>query len=138
MRRALGSIVCLACFVTGCGESATGPTEIVAPGVWGNDQLVLTATASGATIESGCDSGRIEGPVATDQSGGFSLPGTYAFGRGGPSQAGDPPLKAHSARYVGRITGQTMELTISLPELPRTLGPFQLSFGRKNLLDRCL
>ena len=138
MKRALGSIVCLTCFITACGDSATGPTEIVSAGVWGNDQLVFTATPSGATIESGCDSGRIEGSIATDQSGGFSRPGTYVFGRGGPSQSGDPLLKAHSARYIGRIAGPTMELTISLPELSRTLGPFQLSFGRQNLLDRCL
>jgi len=138
MKRVFGSIVCLACFITGCGEPATAPTEIVPAGVWGNDQLVFTATVTGATIESGCDSGRIEGSIATDQSGGFSLPGTYVFGRGGPSQSSDLPLKAQSARYVGRIVGERMELTISLPELSRSLGPFQLSLGRQNLIDRCL
>lgn len=138
MRPAVASIVCLTCFVTACGETVTGPTDVVSAGAWGSDQLVLTVAANDATIESGCDSGRIAVPIVPDRAGRFSVSGTYAFGRGGPSQPGDPPMRGHAARYDGTIDGRTMQLTIFLPDLSRTLGPFQLSFGRKNLFDRCL
>ena len=138
MRVKLGSILLLTCVLTACGGTPIEPTDIVPAGVWGSDQLLLTVSATSASIESGCDSGRIEGSITPDRSGRFSVSGTYAFGRGGPIQQGDPPPRAHTARYDGTIRDQAMQLTISLPELSRMLGPFELSFGRQNLRDRCL
>lgn len=138
MRSSLPAILSAVCVIAACGNTPTGPTDLVATGVWGSDQVRFTVMPTGATIESGCDSGRIETQLIPDRTGRFSAAGTYAFGTGGPTRLGDPPAKAHSARYDGTIDGRTMRLTVSLPELSRTLGPFQLTLGRENLLERCL
>jgi hypothetical protein len=95
-------------------------------------------TASGATVDYGCDSGTIDGPLALDNREQFTLSGTHTFGRGGPSQPDDPPPRLHPARYEGTASGNALYLTVFLPELSRRIGDFQLERGVPAQLDRCL
>jgi hypothetical protein len=137
MRPSLSSLICLAWIVAGCA-GPTGPSEVLTQGVWGGEGIKMTVTATGATIDYGCDVGTIDERLVLDHSEEFSARGTYSFGRGGPSQLGDPPLRAHPARYDGMTDGKTMRLTVFLPELSRRVGDFLLERGRQPSLDRCL
>jgi hypothetical protein len=97
----------------------------------------MTMTDKGATIDYGCDSGTINEELAFDKQGKFSARGTHAFGRGGPRQIGDPAAKPHGAQYEGIRNGDTLELTVLLPDLDRKLGPFTLKLGQRAILERC-
>jgi len=134
MRLPFLTISCLAFLAAGC-IALTGPSGILSPGVWGGEGILLTVTATGATVDYGCDAGTIDEPLTP---GSFTASGTYAFGRGGPRHPDDPPLKAHAARYEGTTNGGTMQLAVTLPELSRRVGEFRLVRGRQPLLDRCL
>jgi hypothetical protein len=136
--RSLGFVACLVSFVVGCSGRVTGPSTVLAPGVWGGDGILMAVTAQGATIDYGCDTGTIDEPVVFDQSGRFSARGSYSFGRGGPIEPGEPPARVHPARYDGTASGKRVQLTVVLPELTRRVGDFTLELGGEPLLDRCL
>jgi hypothetical protein len=99
---------------------------------------MMTVTADGATLDYGCDTGSIDQPLGIDDRQQFSARGTHSFGRGGPSQQDDPPLRRHFATYEGTVNGSTMRLNVVLPDLSRRIGEFQLERGRQPSLERCL
>ena len=103
-----------------CSGSLTGPSDVLSPGVWGGDRIEMKVTSTGATIAYDCDIGTINEPMVVERSGKFSARGTHSFGRGGPSQQGDPPLRAHHAGYEGQIVGRTMQLIVFLPSCLET------------------
>jgi hypothetical protein len=138
MRRSVSFVVYLAWFAAACGGSITEPSGVLAPAVWGGEGIRMTVTATGATIDYGCAVGAINEQLVVDQSGGFTARGTHSFGRGGPREPGDPPLRVHPARYEGTTDGKTMQLAVFLPELSRKVGEFLLERGRPPSLDRCL
>ena len=109
----------------------------VPTGVWGGKGIQLTVTATGATVDYGCDAGTIDERLLSDPAGRFAARGSHSFGRGGPRQRGDPAPKVQRARYQGTRNGDTMQLTISLPELARKVGEFSLELGRRASLERC-
>lgn len=131
------SLTFMGVFVAACGGLTT-PNQALSPGLWGGVGIQMTVTATGAVIDYGCDVGTIEQPLIPDEFGKFSTAGSYSFGRGGPRQPNDPPLKAHSARYDGASDGRLLQLTVILPELSRKVGDFQLERGRPASLQRCL
>jgi hypothetical protein len=98
----------------------------------------MTVTATGATVDFGCDSGTIDQPLVLDQSRRVSARGTYAFGQGGPREPGGPPAVPHPARYDGATDGKTLQLTVFIVDLSRTIGDFLLVASRQGSLDRCL
>ncbi len=106
-------------------------------GVWGGKGIQLTVTAKGATISYDCDTGVIDEPLLIERSGRFLAHGTHTFGRGGPRPPGAVARRTHHARYEGIIDGNTMRLTVTLPDLQRTLGDFTLDLGRRAILERC-
>ena len=109
----------------------------VPAGVWGGEGIQLTVTTDGAAVDYGCDSGIVSERLLSDPSGRFSALGTHAFGRGGPREPGDPPRKSHRARYDGRWNGDTLQLTVFLPDLDRKVGDFTVELGRRAALERC-
>lgn len=106
-------------------------------GVWGGKGIRLTVTGAGATVSYDCDAGTIVEPLLTNRSGAFLARGTHTFGRGGPRGPGAPPPRRHNASYQGVLDGDMMRLTVSLPDLGRTLGEFTLELGRRAVLERC-
>src|SRR5688572_25364013 len=107
-----------------CHVGTQTAQEPVPTGVWGGKGIQLTVTAKGGAIDYGCDSGTIDEPLRSDSRGKFSARGSHAFGRGGPRQPGDPAPKPREARYEGVRKGDTLQLTVVLPELNRKLGEF--------------
>ena len=99
--------------------------------------MQLTVTKDGGSIDYGCDSGTIDERLQTDAQGKFSARGTHAFGRGGPRQPGDPTPAPREARYEGVRKGDSLELTVRLPDLNRKVGTFTVQLGKPATLDRC-
>ena len=122
-----------------CGGGIDAPSDRtpVPPGTWGGKGIQMTVTSTGATIEYDCAAGTVDERLLADGAGNFAAAGTHAFGQGGPREKGDRPPKPHAARYEGTRMGSEMRLTVSLPELGRTVGEFTLELGHRGSLDRC-
>ena len=136
MRRPLQMLALLALLDSAC-SNVSGPSDTIPQGMWGGDGIQMFVTATGATIDYGCDAGTVNEPLTVSLNERFSLPGTYSFGRGGPREAGDS-AKTHAARYEGTSDGKQLTLTVFLPDLSRSAGEYRLEFGRQGSLDRCL
>ena len=119
------------------GSRVSSQPKSMATGVWGGTGIELTVTPSGARISYDCASGKVDEPIVTDHSGAFLARGTHSFGQGGPRGPGRPTPKAHAARYEGKVADDTMQLTVSLPDLGRAVGTFTLKLGQRAQLDRC-
>jgi len=120
-----------------CQVGTPKAQQPVPNGVWGGNGIQLTVTAKGAVIDYGCDSGTIDEQLRPDSRGRFSARGTHMFGRGGPRQPGDPAPKPREARYEGMRKGNTLELTVLLPDLNRKPGEFTVQLGQRPTLERC-
>src|SRR5687767_5190251 len=104
-----------------CSSGAAIAQEPVPLGVWGGKGIQLTLTAKGGVIDYGCDSGTIERGLRSDSHGKFAARGTHVFGSGGPREPGVPTSKPRQARYEGVRNGDTLELSVLLPELNRKI-----------------
>ncbi len=121
-------------------------------GEWAGPHIRLNATAKGATVEYDCAHGVITQRVELTRDGRFDAPGTHEVESGGPSggpakdisidNGGDTvsPKGATAgqlqARYAGRITGNTMTLTVTREG--HLLGTFALKRGASVRLHKCL
>jgi hypothetical protein len=112
---------------------STGPTG---PFVWGSDQALLTVEGSRATLQvldaGGCygSFGEFDQPLS---SGSFDHPGTYTQLMGV-----FPGSVQYDAQFSGTITGQRISLTVTIPALQRTIGPFSLVYGVSEEWQACL
>ena len=113
--------------------SSTGPDQ---PAVWSSDEVSLTVAESRTTLQflasGGCygSTGAIEQPIP---SGSFTLSGTYRQLMGVYPGYADYP-----AEFSGVTSGQYLTLTINVPALQRTLGPFSLRSGVTRSWSACL
>jgi hypothetical protein len=122
----------------GACTAPTGPTEgRVEIGPWGGDRLRLEVTPAGATTEFDCAHGTIDEPLVADRNGRFSAAGTHTFEHGGPIRDDEMPNR-HPARYEGRATGDTLQLTITVTDTSQVLGTYTLMRGSAPRLVRCL
>ena len=114
------------------------PERKLITGIWGGDHAGLTIDTSGfGTLEFDCAAGTIDQPFLVDSNGRFNLSGTYTQGHGGPSQIDEIPDK-HPALYTGSTDGRTMTLTVSLTDVNRTFGPFDLTLGGSPKAIKCV
>ena len=134
MRLAFFTMIFLASPVGTACSGPTAPGDLIAQGVWGGRGIQLTVSAAGALADYGCDIGSISEPLMLNDSR-FSATGTYTYSVSHSGQ--DTPEKPHPARYEGTVKDATMELTVHLLDLSRTVGPFQLALGRPAVLARC-
>jgi hypothetical protein len=95
----------------------------------------MIVSSSGALLEYDCASGKIDRPIIVDVRGGFNTQGSYASEHGGPRRDGDTALTR--ARYVGRVRGDTMRLTVTLEHSEKPVGVFTLTRGNDPLLTKC-
>jgi hypothetical protein len=95
----------------------------------------MIVSGAGALLEFDCASGRIDRPIVVDEKGSFTTQGTYSPEHGGARRDVDAG-PAH-ARYIGRITGDTMRLTIRLEHDRKPVGVFALRRGDDSLLTKC-
>lgn len=111
--------------------SSTAPDE---PGSWGSDQVALTITNGVTTLEilaGGCygSYGELDQPIP---SGTFLVSGRYT------QLTGVFPGKVvYSATYSGVRTDRQMTITIVVPALQTSFGPFLLTRGVDNRWGAC-
>lgn len=120
-----------------CEPGTQSAQNAVPVGSWGGEGIQVKVKTDGAAIDYGCDSGTIDEPLRTDKHGKFSARGTHTFGSGGPRNMGDPAPKPRQARYTGVRDGNTLQLTVYLPDLNRKIGEFTLRLGHSATLERC-
>ena len=131
MRFALVVPTLLALMGSACGSTA--PDRLA---TWGSDQASLSLAENKATIQilasGGCygSYGSIDHAVL---SAAFTLPGTYTQLIGAY-----PGSIQYAAEYTGTIAGNVMTLSISVPALQETIGPFHLTAGVTSAWSACL
>ena len=130
-RRALGTFVVLSVMSSAC--ESTAPDRAA---VWGSDQASVRIAGDKTVVQimaaGGCYGayGNIEQAVP---SGTFALSGTYTQLIGAY-----PGSRQYAAEFDGSVVGSTMTLSISVPALPQTLGPFHLTAGVTSSWSPCL
>jgi hypothetical protein len=121
----------LALAIAAC--SSTEPDRSTA---WGSDQASLTIAAGSATLQvvasGGCygSYGEITQPVLSSS---FTLSGTYTQLMGV-----FPGFVQYPAEFSGTILRGRMTLSLTIPALQQTLGPFQLTQGVVKSWPACL
>ena len=119
-------LVLLAC----TGAMATRITEV--DGRWGGDNAGLIVENTVAHVHIGCTLGDATGPIRPDAGGRFEAVGTYNV----DAYPVDRGI-THPARFTGRITGQTMTLTVTLTDNNQVLGPVALIYGKEPTMGPC-
>jgi hypothetical protein len=112
-----------------------GEARRVAPGLWGGHHVRMMVSDEGARLEYDCAGGTIDQPIVLDARGRFAAKGSYTPERGGPRR--EAPTAVARARYVGRIDGDTMKLTVTLETGKEPVGMFTLKRGDDVLLTKC-
>jgi hypothetical protein len=112
-----------------CGS--TRPNQLA----WSSNEVSLTIAESSATLQilasGGCygSYGEIDRAIPP---GSFTLTGTYTQLTGVY-----PGSIQYTAQYVGTVAGRHMTLTINIPDLQQTLGPFSLTYGVAKTWPAC-
>jgi len=132
MRKALALI---ACALAACATPSAMAIPIT--GQWGGQHVGLELGAAGGRLDYDCASGTIDGPAMQGADGRFSAAGTHSPGTGGPVQAGVVP-PSYPARYAGTVRGDSMTLTVDVPAINASIGPYTLRRGAEPVLMRCL
>ena len=118
----------------GCTEPESLP---LVSGEWGGEHLGLVVTTARADVEFDCATGWITLPITTDRTGRFQIDGVYSPGHGGPIRDGEV-LPEHPAIYSGLVRGELMSLSVAVPALSVTLGPYALRRGAPAGVFKCL
>ncbi|MEO6112856.1 MAG: hypothetical protein ABIP07_00195 [Sphingomicrobium sp.] len=121
--------------ISGCATPQVASQPLT--GSWGGTHVGLTLDAVGGQLDYDCAAGTIVGPVKVDDAGLFRATGTHTPGTGGPVQQGHVP-PAFPATYQGKVRGDAMTLSISVPSRGFVIGPYELRRGVDPRLMRCL
>ena len=105
-------------------------------GRWGGEHISLEITAQGARIESDCAHGIIEQRIILNRRGRFDVPGAYVEEHGGPIRA-DEPLNGYPVRFIGRIRGNRMTLTVIRSDTRKVIETFTLVRDQEPSLVKC-
>src|SRR4029450_10162668 len=92
------------------GDSSQADSRTLMRGVWGGDHIRMVISRDGAQLEFDCATGTIDRPIVLDAAGAFTAKGSYTPEHGGPRR--DDQAAAPGARYAGRVSAQTMTLTV--------------------------
>jgi hypothetical protein len=121
----------LSAFVLACSGGPDAPGGEIT-GTWGGDDAGLIVADSATHVHIGCTSGDVAGSILPDASGRFDVGGEYTVDA---HPVG--PGTTHPARFSGRVTGNTMVLSVSLSDTSRTFGPVTLTFDRTPEMGPC-
>ncbi len=113
-------------------------TKLIAvpPGIWRADHIILNVAANGVTIEYDCADGQIDKSLMIDVSGNFTADGFHVARQAGPVNIDDKQIR-QPARYVGKISGDTMTLSVTLLETKQAIGKYTLQRGKLPEMNRC-
>jgi hypothetical protein len=120
-----------------CLTAAGGGSRRVASGPWGAVGIALEVTDSGGKLDYDCAHGTISEPLVLDSEGRFDVKGLHFPERPGPAREGESS-RGQPVRYIGRVMGDTMALTVK-PEGAKTpIGDYSLVHGKTGRLRKCL
>ena len=120
----------LACISSAC--AATGPDH---PVTWGSAQAILSIAEDTATVQILASGGCYGSYGVFDHaivSGTFELSGTYTQLVGVY-----PGSIQYAATYTGAVVDGVMTLSINVPALQQTIGPFRLRAGVTSSWSAC-
>ena len=115
--------------------SSNAQTDSNSSEKWGGDHVRLVTKPGGADLEFDCAHGEITVELKTDSEGHFDVPGTFAR-EGGPTRL-EENSKGQPARYVGRITQDTMTFRIQIKGDDQATEVFTLKRGTDGRLRKC-
>jgi len=114
-----------------------GPGVVIIIGSWGGDHVQMDLEEAGGTLEYDCAHGTIDsGWILTDD-GKFSGTGEHVIEHGGPVREGEV-LPVRPASYTGTVSGNRMDLTVTLTDSAQLVGTFELEQGSQGQIVRCL
>jgi hypothetical protein len=113
-----------------CEPTGVPPKDL--KGTWGGDNAVLFADDTSAHIHIGCTYGNVHQQIVPDSNGRFDVPGeqnitAYPVDRG----------IEHPARFIGRVNGLSLTLTVTLTDTTVTLGPVVVWYGKEPRMGPC-
>ena len=120
-----------------CLTAAGGGSRRAASGPWGAVGIALEVTDSGGTLEYDCAHGSISEPLVLDSEGRFDVKGLHFPERPGPVREGEGN-RGQPVRYIGRVTGDTMTLTVRLEGGETPIGDYTLVHGKTGRVRKCL
>ena len=129
-RAAIAVVIGMSGFLACSAATSTPPADLV--GTWGGDNAGMIVSANDIHVHIGCTLGDAKAPIQTDANGQFQVEGTYNVDAY-PVNRGI----THPAVFSGRITGQTMVLTVTLSDITRVLGPVTLIYGKEPKMGPC-
>lgn len=120
-----------------CEQGTIIPSDgLLNLGTWGGDNSGVIVTEDQAHVHVGCTFGDMPGRVAVDESGRFTVDGSYVL-RAYPIQVG-PSLPA---QFSGRVVGKTLTLAIAVNDTVEkktvALGPITVVYGRNPEMGPC-
>jgi hypothetical protein len=117
--------------------SSSASDDFAQRGAWGSNQASVTVAASGATLlilHSGSSCYGSYGDIAQMvPTGSFTIPGVYTQLTGVA-----PGRVQYAAQFSGTVAGNQMAITVSVPALQQTFGPFNLTYGVSNTWVACM
>jgi len=127
--RATLSLLLLILFAAGGGTLPAG--------TWGGDHIRLEVTDKGARVEFDCAHASLSGPIPLDGEGRFSVTANLVREHAGPIREGEHE-NGQPARWEGKVSGNSLSLTMTLTGSGETVGTFELVRGREARLTKCL
>jgi hypothetical protein len=115
-----------------CDPTGVQPPKGSIVGTWGGENAGLIADDTSAHVHIGCTYGNIHQQIIPDVDGRFDVPGEQNI-TAHPVDFGI----LHPARFVGRVRGGDMTLTITLTDTTVTLGPVVLVYGKEPRMGPC-
>jgi hypothetical protein len=116
------------------GIRTVAEESAVAQGTWSGEHVILEVSKSGAEVEFDCAHGQITQAITLDKHGDFDVVGTFTPEHGGPIRR-DENTPSASARYSGHVTGDAINLTVTVAE--ERVGPYTLTRGAHAMLTKC-
>ena len=113
-----------------------GGMKRVAAGTWGATGIAMEITESGARIEYDCARGTISQPLLLAADGRFDVKGRHFPEHGGPVREGEDS-EGLPVRYTGRVTGDTMTLTVTPAASDTAISSHMLVRGKTGRLRKC-
>jgi hypothetical protein len=114
-----------------CDPTGFKPPKDLA-GMWGGENAAFIADDSSAHIHIGCTYGDVHQQILPDVDGRFDVPGEQNI-TAHPVDRGI----LHPARFVGRVVGRSLTLTVTLTDTTVTLGPVVVFFGKEPKMGPC-
>jgi hypothetical protein len=111
-------------------------TKGVPTGTWGGEHIGVKVSERSAEVEFDCAHATIPRRIVPDRRGLFDVGATYVEEHGGPVREG-AQAGGYAVRFAGRITGQTMRLTVRRADTREIIGTFTLTRGREPWLVKC-